>query len=115
MFPQGPPGIGLLLLRVSVAVALLVDGGLAGALPGGAWPAIVLAAALCLGVLTPIVATICGVAGIAVLLGVDGDGIAALAVIAALAATALALLGPGAYSLDARLFGRRLLALPPND
>jgi uncharacterized membrane protein YphA (DoxX/SURF4 family) len=28
-------------------------------------------------------------------------------------AIALALLGPGAYSLDARLFGRRVVVVPP--
>ena len=30
-----------------------------------------------------------------------------------LTSAALALLGPGAYSVDARLFGRRLLVVPP--
>jgi uncharacterized membrane protein YphA (DoxX/SURF4 family) len=31
----------------------------------------------------------------------------------AIDALALALLGPGAYSLDSRRFGRRLVVLPP--
>ena len=30
-------------------------------------------------------------------------------------AAALALLGPGAYSIDARVFGRRVIVLPPDD
>jgi hypothetical protein len=30
-------------------------------------------------------------------------------------AIALALLGPGAYSLDARIFGRRVIVLPPDE
>jgi hypothetical protein len=30
-------------------------------------------------------------------------------------AIALALLGPGAYSIDARIFGRRVIILPPDD
>jgi hypothetical protein len=29
-------------------------------------------------------------------------------------ATAIALLGPGAFSLDARLFGRREILIPPD-
>jgi hypothetical protein len=31
-----------------------------------------------------------------------------------IAATALGLLGPGAYSLDGRLFGRREIVIPPS-
>jgi hypothetical protein len=34
--------------------------------------------------------------------------------IAAMTAIALVLLGAGAYSVDARLFGRRRLVLPPD-
>jgi hypothetical protein len=35
------------------------------------------------------------------------------AAIAILNALALALIGPGAYSIDARRFGRRIVVLPP--
>jgi hypothetical protein len=34
-------------------------------------------------------------------------------VISILTGVALAVLGPGAYSIDARIFGRRLLTVPP--
>jgi hypothetical protein len=34
---------------------------------------------------------------------------------AVLDATAMMFLGPGAYSLDARLFGRKRIVLPPRD
>ncbi len=37
-----------------------------------------------------------------------------LAVLSAIAAVALFLLGPGALSLDARLFGRREISIPPD-
>jgi hypothetical protein len=34
---------------------------------------------------------------------------------ATLSALALVMLGPGAYSIDARRFGRRVVVLPPHD
>jgi hypothetical protein len=40
---------------------------------------------------------------------------APIALLGILNALALALLGPGAFSLDARIFGRRLLVLPDDD
>ena len=46
-------------------------------------------------------------------LAAGGDlGAAVTVLVFALNALALALLGPGAYSLDARRFGRRLVVLP---
>jgi hypothetical protein len=40
-------------------------------------------------------------------------GIAPLIVLALLLSLAVAMLGPGAYSLDAKMFGRRVVLLPP--
>ncbi len=76
--------------------------------------AILISLALSVGYLTPLAA------GAALLfhallwfgLGVGLDA-AAIATVFALDALALALLGPGAYSLDSRRFGRRLLVLTP--
>jgi uncharacterized membrane protein YphA (DoxX/SURF4 family) len=108
MFPPGLPGLALLLLRSSVALALLVAG-----FDGWARVAAILVVlALCAGYLTPIAAaTALGLHALAWL----GSGIdsAALFVIFALDALALALLGPGAYSIDSHRFGRRLVVLPP--
>jgi hypothetical protein len=44
-----------------------------------------------------------------------GSGVeaGAVTIVLSLDALALALLGPGAYSLDSRRFGRRLVVLPP--
>lgn len=115
MFPTGLPGLALLLLRVSVAIALLVEsfghrGVLLGWIPAAAIP---IAAALTAGYLTPIVA-----ASALVLHGVIwsglGVGSAAAVTIVALNAIALALLGPGAYSVDSYRFGRRVVVLPPS-
>lgn len=115
MFPRGSPGLALLLLRAAVAIALLVDTfGNRLDVPG--WiqgAAILLSFALCAGYVTPIVAVM-GV-GLHGLIWVSlGGGSPAVAVIVALNAVALALLGPGAYSVDSHLFGRRVLVIPPS-
>lgn len=114
MFPAGRPGLALLMLRVALAVMLLE--GVAGPFIrlGSAWfllaPAAV-AIALALGLLTPVVSALC------ILLEVttwvtSAMAIEAVHVCAVLVALSLSMLGPGAYSLDARLFGRRQVILP---
>jgi uncharacterized membrane protein YphA (DoxX/SURF4 family) len=116
MFPPGLPGLALLLLRASVAVAVLLDAyGHKQAPPG--WmqvTAILISLGASVGYLTPIVALAALVchAGIWLAGGAPLDA-ATQTLIFALNALALALLGPGAYSLDSRRFGRRLVVLPP--
>jgi hypothetical protein len=109
MFPTGRPGVALLLLRVALSVLLLGSVVSPLARLGSAWFVLVpgaLAFALCLGCFTPVVASLCflfelGIAlvGLGVVQPVHAGTI--------LDAAALVLLGPGAYSLDARWFGRR--------
>jgi hypothetical protein len=105
MFPIGSPGVALLVLRGCIVAAL------AGiAFPTG-WQHVAflgLLGMLCLGLLTPIV---CGVAGAAVLLDWPHllTGSIGQSSIVVLATLAYAVLGPGAYSVDAKLFGRRIL------
>ena len=99
MFPDRAPGLGLLWLRLCVAAALCMQ-----APHAGEWsiPGLVVAAMLVLGVLTPLAAVLATL------------GLYLLAQPWALVPLPLALLlGPGAYSLDARLFGRRLLGRRP--
>jgi hypothetical protein len=117
MFPTGRPGIALLLLRTALSVMLLEDalGRLANQdspwllLPLGA-----VAIALCVGFLTPITSLLC-VAFEAAAWRVAGGALEAVHVCAILNGAALAMLGPGAYSLDARLFGRRQVIFPPGE
>jgi hypothetical protein len=115
MFPAGAPGIALLLLRLSVAAMLFID-------PSGRvlWPAalwlsvvsLVAAIAVAAGFITPILALICGALKVYAFIG-TAHGIAPLIVLALLLSLAVAMLGPGAYSLDAKMFGRRVVLLPP--
>jgi uncharacterized membrane protein YphA (DoxX/SURF4 family) len=113
IFPSRGPGIALLLLRISVAIVVLLDasGSLSALAPPLVFGGLVLAAiALCLGFATPLASAIGCVFQFAGLILVDrwsarlGTSIAN--------SLALALLGPGAYSIDARLFGRWEIVLP---
>lgn len=109
MFPTAGPGVALVLLRVAVAASLLA--GAPGAEPvAPTWITAPLGTLLCLGVLTPILASFAAIAlGAAAIARPTLEP--ALATFM-LAAAALALLGPGAYSFDAWRFGRRLVVAP---
>jgi uncharacterized membrane protein YphA (DoxX/SURF4 family) len=112
MFPPGLPGIALALLRVSVALTVLLQGytqreGLPLWLTAAS---LLLAVLLTAGFLTPILAILTMVVQLVV--AFQGPlPIRAFATVLALNALALALLGPGAYSLDALRFGRRVVRL----
>jgi hypothetical protein len=117
MFPTGMPGAALVLLRISVAAMLIGDGASHWSLSFSFWSAplfLVPAFFLCLGFLTPYISTFCCLLQLAVLLITLGDNGFHMS-IAILNCGILAVLGPGAYSVDARIFGRRILNLPPRD
>jgi uncharacterized membrane protein YphA (DoxX/SURF4 family) len=114
MFPAGLPGLALLLLRASVATALLVDnyshrGELSGWIQAAA---MLISVASSVGYLTPVVAVMSLVFHALIWSGL-GIGSVAFAAMISLDAIALALLGPGAYSVDSYRFGRRVVVLPP--
>ncbi|NGZ86333.1 hypothetical protein [Duganella aceris] len=111
-FPRGSAGFGLLMLRLAVGLQLLFESRCTGALPW--WQAAlvsVVGLALLLGVLTPAAAALSAAFQLTCLAHA-GWAHAAPLLVAAMTAVTLVLIGPGAYSLDARLFGRRRLVLP---
>ena len=115
MFPPGSPGLALLALRASVATALLLETyghrhELADWIPVAA---ILISIALSAGFLTPVVAAMALVSHALIWLGFGFES-ATIAIVFSLDALALALLGPGAYSVDSFRFGRRLVVLPPS-
>jgi hypothetical protein len=114
MFPSGSAGAALLILRLSVAATLLVVGA-ACCTFAESWTsiaAVVLAAGLCFGLLTPYCACLCCLMELRTLL-ISGRDTWLLLALSILNGIVLALIGPGAYSLDSHIFGRQLVSLPP--
>ena len=121
-FPDGGPGFGLLVLRIAAALSVVVQAAAllartpAATLDAGrALLAIVSGLAVLLGLFTLGSATIL-VATLAWFWlqipaeALRPDGLASLLTMAD--AVAIALLGPGAFSIDARRFGRREIVIP---
>jgi uncharacterized membrane protein YphA (DoxX/SURF4 family) len=125
-FPGGWPGIALLLLRAVLAVALLEQGrfylqGADGAKVN--WliglSALASGALLLIGFLTPIAGAVAGLGTVALGFSLlppctptifDSKPAVVFAVAILLG---IVVLGPGAFSLDARMFGRREIIIPP--
>jgi hypothetical protein len=110
MFPDGAAGWGLLLLRVCAA-GVLVRGTVDATLSIHLWETAslsILVGAFCLGAFTPIS---CGVSALiqAFMLVVGHEADASQFAFSFCVTAALFLLGPGAFSIDSRLFGRRLI------
>jgi uncharacterized membrane protein YphA (DoxX/SURF4 family) len=125
-FAPGWPGVGLLVLRIALGIPLLVEG---IALLGDWRDA---ASLLIFVALTSIAAGITVMAGYSVGPGAIAGAVVVIAVhfsslhgerlnlfssriacfLAMSIATALVFLGPGAFSIDARRFGRREIVIP---
>jgi uncharacterized membrane protein YphA (DoxX/SURF4 family) len=115
-FPDGWPGLGLLLLRLGAAIPLIYFGiaGTAGSLDQALPAALRIIAAgggflLLIGLWTPIAGIIVAIDELwsAFSLQFPHQGDQWLHIVLAVLAAGVAMLGPGAWSVDARLFGRR--------
>ena len=108
-FAHGCPGVGLLLMRLVAGAALIMVGvmklqtGLSAGLMAPAALAIGAGLLLLAGLWTPILGWLVAVLGLWNSFSQTGDPWSCI-LLATLGA-ALALVGPGAYSLDARLYG----------
>jgi putative oxidoreductase len=119
-FPDGPPGAGLLLLRIVAAVTAMRYG-------------VAQMTALPVATLDTVTGALSIASSLAVLVGLFTPGSAAVmavaiawswvrhsvaplpasaAVLTIADAVAISLLGPGAYSIDTRLFGPREIVIP---
>ena len=123
-FPDGWPGIGLLWLRLVVGAALAAQGTtyLGGFLEAGlgVWAivSVALIGGLCLigGLFTPAAGVMAIVGTLLVATGPIHESQLFFrsqgSLLIAAATISIMLLGPGAYSIDARLFGRREILIP---
>jgi putative oxidoreductase len=112
-FPGGLPGAGLLILRAAVAIPLMY----AGLLTAGSAAPVILelvtagaAVLLLIGLWTPLAGALIAVAELT--LAVPHPTERWMFVHFAALGTALAMLGPGGCSVDARLFGRKNIRIP---
>jgi len=111
MFPAGAAGWGLLLLRLCAAGMLIRNVILDATVSIPAWEiagVVLLAGAFLLGVFTPVTCCLSALLQSFVLLRAHEPN--SLHFVFSLCVTAaLFLVGPGAFALDSRLFGRRLI------
>jgi len=126
-FPDGWPGLGLLLLRLAIGSSALLNavGFLVSSEARAIGPVVLsvvvalVGLAIVLGFLTPFVGTMAAVVHLLSLFSgrltfgspLGGQPVTTNIELAVLSISVV-LLGPGAFSLDARLFGRREIIIP---
>jgi uncharacterized membrane protein YphA (DoxX/SURF4 family) len=124
MFPGGRPGSGLLLLRAAVGITAVTQGGIYladwSSSTFGIWVVVLLTVAsgvsLLIGFLTPVTCALAAAGTVLLRIQAPTPILfdAELAILfVVIMATAIGFLGPGAFSVDSRLFGRREIIIPP--
>ena len=110
-FADGWPGLGLLLLRLLTAAFLFYDEIVYLKQPAQVLPTVMHSLGATMGILlfvglwTPVVGTLVAMVETWILL--SHSGAPCPAVVLAILGASLAMIGPGAWSVDARLFGRK--------
>jgi|SRR5277367_6712735 uncharacterized membrane protein YphA (DoxX/SURF4 family) len=124
-FPGGWPGLALLLLRAALGLALVLEAGSylrdpdpTPAMWFAGWTGLLAGVMLLIGLLTPIAGTVSVVSGVAIALSLLPRAPSTLfdsklaGAFALTMAVGIVVLGPGAFSVDARMFGRREIIIP---
>jgi hypothetical protein len=114
MFPTGTAGVALLILRLSASASLLAHATELPNFAGSFTLLVISASALCLGFVTPYVSAVSCLMQLAAV-GKPGNHLAVPIIISVANTAALGILGPGAYSLDAKIFGRRIVRFSSYD
>jgi putative oxidoreductase len=119
-FASGWPGVGLLLLRLLTGVAL-IHFGIAGVLAAPPLTTVALqiigvgaGILLLVGLWTPVAGTLVAIVKVSIVFSrfFAHSGDPWIAVIQAVLGAVLAMVGPGAWSIDARLFGSKRIEMP---
>jgi putative oxidoreductase len=119
-FPNGWPGLGLLLLRVLTCIAL-IRYGIASVLEAPPLTIVILqiigviaGILLLAGLWTPVAGALVAIVKVWIAFPrtPSHSGDPWIAIIQAVLGGALAMVGPGAWSIDARLFGRKRIDMP---
>ena len=114
-FPEGWPATGLIVLRAATTIPLVhfVAGSQGATFPVSVifqFLAAICSALLTIGLWTPVAGLFLAVSEVSLLLFPTING--SMHILLAALGAALAMIGPGAWSVDARLFGRKRIRIP---